>query len=223
MAFLISHDREKMDNSAWKNFLEGTVVEISGGRAISFEWNLIKKKVDEAVENKKTSGAACKHYVPHQKIKEAIQTILEAKRWARLSNDLRACLPDYKPRPKYGYTPEDLENYKAKCDTDTAKWKSHPEKEFEASSKETLKQQTRMAFEVWTVWDVEVICDYPDNLFYGNGRGDQNGTAVDVPNDTGSKEKVKAGAMSLYEALEGKLTIVNKHGNPSIDKMVSED
>ena len=137
--------------------------------------------------------------------------------------DLRACLPDYKPRPKYGYTPEDLENYKAKCDTDTAKWKSHPEKEFEASSKETLKQQTRMAFEVWTVWDVEVICDYPDNLFYGNGRGDQNGTAVDVPNDTGSKEKVKAGAMSLYEALEGKLTIVNKHGNPSIDKMVSED
>jgi hypothetical protein len=66
--------------------------------------------------------------------------------------------------------------------------------------------ENRMAFDIWLDWAVGSICDWKENIYYGDGEGDHAGSELDKP--TGPKKaaiatRVEAAAETLAKVISG--------------------
>ena len=227
MAFLMSYDRDQMDEDAWKEFLKGKVIRVTGGRERSFNSTLIMNNV---ARKSGTNEGACNHYIPYSVLENAIENTLadknlsEACEWLKNAVVLLymntyalvrlAQLHDSVPEPNLEdmsqHTAEKLAELKKER---AQKWVQAPKKAFLDNFQRTFSRRTRVVLDVWTIWALEAICDYPNNLFYGSGSGDEQGTTLDIPTNANTSKYVRLGAQQLKEAIGKKLDIIDENGN----------
>jgi hypothetical protein len=192
MNIVTTNDMSRMTDSAWQSYLNEKVDHIKPDRFTSMEWSKIKTRV-KAVDGATSGRHMYRHYVPYQAIRHSIEELL------RGCTLLHACeLLQGRINALYS------ENNQVNTGNPTfpitelrPPLKAHAND----SLRVTLETQERFSMNTWISWALEAICDFPDNIYYGPGSGDGNGTVLDVPTDANQLARVQKGAALLHSVI----------------------
>jgi hypothetical protein len=84
----------------------------------------------------------------------------------------------------------------------------------------------RVTYDAWVDWCIGSICDWRENIFYGPGTGDKQGTSLDHPKggkrSKTQEKRVEEAAKKLQRAIGNKLSLAEtvKHTNELVMKEV---
>lgn len=115
-----------------------------------------------------------RHYVPFQRIWQAISSFMLKQTRGQVLEWLQRVLPELKL------------------------------KEDEFLKKYANPMENRMAFDIWLDWAVGSICDWKDNIYYGEGAGDHAGNELDTPtgpNKADIATRVEAASKTLADMI----------------------
>ena len=192
MHLLTTDDTRVLKTPEWELFMGSKVLDIQGDRRTCREWSSIQTAVRKAdgEPGNKMKDILYRHYVPYQRIRDALKrfvgdcTIREA--YQRLEFAIRAIYEDCSTFPISALQPP-------RKDSSGKYWASID------------AEYTRGYVREWFTWAFEIICDYPNNIYYGRGSGDWNGWDVDVPSggtySAAQQTRVEKGAAKLYQVL----------------------
>jgi hypothetical protein len=197
MNFVTTNDMARMtDDDAWNSYLSEKIDHIKPDRNTSIEWPKIKERVKD-VDGPTTPGSHMyRHYVPYQAIRNSLEervmglTLLQA---CEQLQDIIKTLYSEKLQVNHGNPTFSITDLRPPLNA-LAK----------DSLRVTLETRKRFSMVTWINWALEAICDFPDNIYYGPGSGDKNGTVCDIPtglNKDRQLSRVKNGADLLHAVI----------------------
>lgn len=203
MEFITTNDRQPMTEAAWKTFEDEIVLQLTDSRNVGFEWNAIKTAV-KAADGVAGPGSSNRHYVPYQKIRNALNEALQGKTRKEACDIILDIILHIYDQPNAIFSIDELK---------PPPYGKTVGESLDATRK--LRQRGDMA--LWVTWALEAICDYPDNIFFGPGTGDKQGTKIDLPTDPtkgpAQLARVQGGAKLLYDKLSKNLkSLIDANG-----------
>ena len=170
--------------------METKVLGITDERSICREWSSIKTAVVRADGSPKDTTVSHRHYVPYQRIRNALKDFIDdcsvREAYRRLELAIKALYVDCSTFSITALKPP-------KTGSSGGYWAGIDE------------EYTRGYVRDWFTWAFEIICDYPDNIYYGHGTGDWTGWDVDVPSghaqSAAQQARVERGSARLRQVL----------------------
>lgn len=193
MRLITIDDTTMLKTPEWERLMETKVSGITDDRSICREWSRIKTAVVKADGSPKGTNVSHRHYVPYQRIRNALKGFIDdcsvREAYQRLELAIKALYEDCSTFPITALQPPKESSSSAAGEY----WASIDE------------EYTRGYVRDWFTWAFEIICDYPDNIYYGHGAGDWNGWDVDVPSghaqSATQQTRVERGAAKLRQVL----------------------
>ncbi|VUC26215.1 unnamed protein product [Clonostachys rosea] len=201
MHILVSESLKRLDDEEWEDYMSCKVEGFTRERRFCREWSAITTAVRNAdgitgnvAANSGTIGkdilrVSNRHYIPYMRIQDGfLQNFLRVTggvppqdrltlraagqrlEWAiqqlYFTSSGTAFDPRRSFRPPLCHRCHQRVELK-KCE------------HWQWSSVESSR--TRAHASNWMTWALEIICDFPDNIYLGHGTGDRGGLSVDVP------------------------------------------
>jgi len=165
---IIYGDSDRKPNAS---FLQEKVTELTVIRSTPYNYSKIKQFAQKDADPRLDARWKYRHHVPFQRIWLAIHDKVAATQPSRgdLLKTVLAATAGLRIEPD-----EFLKKY-------ASDW----------------VEGVRRSYDMFIDWAINALCNWQENLFYGNGSGDNGGTTVDTPTNANQRQRVEHAAQQL--------------------------